>query len=476
MRTGLSIILLSLFLYFIPPQAFAVDELTVSELLDRYAANQDKLSSFIAKTEDISYTKWSNKEQPNLRRMVTEARIDGKRSHIFYHIWDDLPNEDVSTTIEQASNWVDLWNGNLAILWHYRMSEEGTGSGNISRDEKIGKANINAWYNGAPFMGIRYSNYERIDSVIRQADTMSVRKELEKIGSSACYVIDAETNSGTYTAWFDPQHGYQIAQVEISVGPNDHYRTTTLKDDESRFLSVKNIRFENIDGTWIPMEADIHVKSIKPHLGLSVIIDKHHKVTHMNLNPDHEALGSFVPVVPNGTIMWDMDFGIKYTWQERMKFVVDHCDGRIKYVPKDWSILVGVDKPLPSFEGIELDLSAEQIKDKTILLCFFDMQQRPSRNCLRQLSTRAQELKAQGVVVMAIQASEVEQAKLNEWIEENNILFPVGMIENDTEKTRFIWGVRSLPWLILTDKEHIVTAEGFSIAELDDKLKVLTRQ
>jgi len=30
--------------------------------------------------------------------------------------------------------------------------------------------------------------------------------------------------------------------------------------------------------------------------------------------------------------------------------------------------------------------------------------------------------------------------------------------------------VRLLPWLILTDKQHIVIAEGFGLDELDEKI------
>jgi len=38
------------------------------------------------------------------------------------------------------------------------------------------------------------------------------------------------------------------------------------------------------------------------------------------------------------------------------------------------------------------------------------------------------------------------------------------------KKNRFVWGVKSLPWLILTDQKHIVEANGFSLAELDEKI------
>jgi hypothetical protein len=35
----------------------------------------------------------------------------------------------------------------------------------------------------------------------------------------------------------------------------------------------------------------------------------------------------------------------------------------------------------------------------------------------------------------------------------------------------FARGVKSILWMILTDKNHIVTHEGFSITELDEKIK-----
>jgi len=44
------------------------------------------------------------------------------------------------------------------------------------------------------------------------------------------------------------------------------------------------------------------------------------------------------------------------------------------------------------------------------------------------------------------------------------------MIEGDENETRLIWGVKSLPWLILTDRKHIVRAEGFAFSELNDRI------
>jgi hypothetical protein len=125
---------------------------------------------------------------------------------------------------------------------------------------------------------------------------------------------------------------------------------------------------------------------------------------------------------------------------------------------------------LPDFDGIEINLTTDQTDGKMLLVCFFDMQQRPSRYCIMQLAKQVEQLKQRGIITVAVQASKIEQNTLNKWVKENNIPFPVGMIEGDEEKIHFSWGVKSLPWLILTDAKHIVHAEGLSINELNAEL------
>ena len=144
--------------------------------------------------------------------------------------------------------------------------------------------------------------------------------------------------------------------------------------------------------------------------------------------------------------------------------------GILKIERPDRKPLLLIGKPLPEFKGIDIDFDAEQAKGKMILVCFFGMEQRPSRNCLMQLTNQAEQLKEKEIIVVAIHAAKVGQVKLNEWIKENKITFPVGIIAGQEEQIHFNWGVKSLPWLILTDKEHNVAAEGFSVNELDDKI------
>jgi hypothetical protein len=123
-------------------------------------------------------------------------------------------------------------------------------------------------------------------------------------------------------------------------------------------------------------------------------------------------------------------------------------------------------RPLPPLKGLGIDLPADAA-DKMLLVCFWDMGQRPSRYCLTQLAAQAGPLGEKGVRVVAIQAAKAEDSAWKEWIENNKVPFPVGSIRGDVDKTRFAWGVVSLPHLILTDRKHTVVAEGFNLSDLD---------
>ncbi|OHB63784.1 MAG: hypothetical protein A2168_08555 [Planctomycetes bacterium RBG_13_50_24] len=138
------------------------------------------------------------------------------------------------------------------------------------------------------------------------------------------------------------------------------------------------------------------------------------------------------------------------------------------HMPKN--SLVG--NKLPGLENFGINLSTADTEDKKMLICFFDMEQRPSRYCMIQLAKQAELLKNKNVTVIVVHSSEIDREVLNQWVQKNNIPFSVGMVQGDAEKTRFAWGVQSLPWLILTldDSRHIVSSEGFRLGELDDKI------
>jgi uncharacterized GH25 family protein len=152
-----------------------------------------------------------------------------------------------------------------------------------------------------------------------------------------------------------------------------------------------------------------------------------------------------------------------------VRIVVSENPSSGRYEPKPPLSLVG--KPLPDLKALGISLVPDAIEGKRILVCFWDMNQRPSRHCITQLIKQTEQLKDKGVVIVAVQASQIDKNTLDEWSKESKVTFSVGIIQDDVEKARFAWGVRSLPWLILTDKQHVVVAQGFGLDELDEKTK-----
>lgn len=130
-----------------------------------------------------------------------------------------------------------------------------------------------------------------------------------------------------------------------------------------------------------------------------------------------------------------------------------------------------IGKPLPNLTEMKVSPSLWQTDGKMILVCFFDMNQRPSRNCITQLAKQAGQLKEKGIAIIAVQASKVAPNALDEWVKKSNVPFPVGMVQDDAEKTSFAWGVKSLPWLVLANRKDIVVSEGFGLGDLDNQLE-----
>jgi len=126
-----------------------------------------------------------------------------------------------------------------------------------------------------------------------------------------------------------------------------------------------------------------------------------------------------------------------------------------------------VGKPIPGFENLRFNASAiDQMRDKPLLVCFWDVDQRSSRQCLQVLQQRKDVLRAKGLVVLAIHCGSQGQERVSGWLEKNHISLTTGTAEGDLHDLLLSWGVRGTPWLILTDEQHVVTNEGFSLEEL----------
>ena len=172
-----------------------------------------------------------------------------------------------------------------------------------------------------------------------------------------------------------------------------------------------------------------------------------------------------------GPRVWELSYG---DTSQTMMFLPDEKVKNIDLVIRPnitkASSLIG--KNLPDFTGINTDISQDRLRDKILLICFFDYAQRPARRCILQLNDRLAQLKEQDLEIIAVQTTKANKDELDQWIKTMNVSVPVGTITGDVDETRFVWNVRSLPWLILTDIKHAVIGEGFGLDELDEKIRL----
>ena len=129
-----------------------------------------------------------------------------------------------------------------------------------------------------------------------------------------------------------------------------------------------------------------------------------------------------------------------------------------------------VGKPIPGFDNIRFDeFEKEQIKGKRVLACFWDMDQRPSRQCIRVLEKQKQIWRGRNTVVLAVHAGTKRGKQVTDWLNKNGPSLTTGNIKGDPYDTLFAWGARSLPWLVLTDEKHVITKAGFNLSDAKER-------
>ena len=305
-------------------QPAAAKNPTAYELLDKYAATQDKLKSFIIKSEaqgdsDSSFFK---ADKPPSHSSY-EIRFDGNRTNIRSQKWGGI-NNDIYTTKDKPLYRSRLWDGKT-FYQHDRNSYNPRGypgtviitkSKKINDKYKRGKNTI-MLSSDINLMGILPSDAERVDSVLRKADTISVRGETENIGGTDCYVIEADTKRGEFTIWIDPEHGYNIAKAIIKRGPGDivFHGDYTLTERDRIYSFLENFKFKEVDDIWVPMEVDIRNERYFPD-GKFHKTWSHCKRTEIIPNPEFKD-SYFVPDdIPNGAKVYIKGVRGKYTWQD----------------------------------------------------------------------------------------------------------------------------------------------------------------
>ena len=288
----------------------------------------------------------------------------------------------------------------------------------------------------------------------------------ETLGGTPCHRVEARTKYGTFTAWLAPEKGYNAVKSIWSKSGRDILRDNIRIEDQGIVEwteTLDEVDVQRIDGVFVPVSGRLtgHTKFTDGETSEDHTTVRRSEIV---LHPDFQALEAFQIVLPEGTaVRLEGVAEHQFRWSNG-KFTPD----LFKYLLKS---LLG--RPLPALDSIRTDLDVAQAGGKVFVLCFFDMQQRSSRNCMVQLSQKAELLADRGAVILGAHTAKVQDAALADWLQRNGIRVPVGTVRADEEQTRCAWGVRSLPWLILTDRNHVVRAEGFDLSELQHLVETI---
>ena len=287
-------------------------------------------------------------------------------------------------------------------------------------------------------------------------DTKDPEDLMEIYGRSEDFKITGESNYRGTDCF--------ILECNLSDIPSLSYRWYVGKKDR---LLYGNIKLRNDQTTtefwcsdyqqvaencWMPMTQGYHSYEKDFNNNLYIPAYRNIKITKVKLNEK----------LPDELFQMEFTEGVE---------VQDKRSGELRrYIyQKPPPSLIG--NPLPPFDNINFDFNLDQTIGSALLLCFGDILQRPTRHYLTELTQKNQQLAPKNVTVIAVQTAPIDPNELKNWTTQNNITFPVGMLEGDEEKVKFDWGVQALPWLVLTDPNHVVRAEGFSLDELDKKIK-----
>jgi len=126
-----------------------------------------------------------------------------------------------------------------------------------------------------------------------------------------------------------------------------------------------------------------------------------------------------------------------------------------------------IGKPIPGFDTVQFEaFQKDQIKGKPLLVCFWDMDQRPSRQCIGVLQKQRKTWQDKNIVVLAVHSGTKKGKQVTDWLKKNGPSLTAGTIQGDPYDTLLVWGARSSPWLVLTDEKHVITKAGFNLSDL----------
>lgn len=298
---------------------------SVSSLLDQYTRALDSTSSFIHDFECTS--KSSYKLQQNsfqgTKYSRGQVRNEGQRLYTTEYSWGDYNNRLRNLPENEPYYDCSVVNDEMFYQNTKHINRTDGSAARVPRREGV-ETSLSRNSGIGPMLAY-IGNDKRLDEILRNAEHISLREKTETINGSQCFVIEANTQYGQFKVWLDSDHGYHPAQVMHKTEAGHYYYDhQNVKGDLSKTY-VRNVRFEQIEGVWVPVEAETGSNVIAANEDF-VKENCHYKRINIILNPDHEKLGSFAdpinenpandPELQNGTLVRMNHLPITYIWKD----------------------------------------------------------------------------------------------------------------------------------------------------------------
>ena len=423
----------------------------LQELQHRFQHRPPYQLSFLTEFELLSGTRAGKSINQGDKPVVTYYKVDGLVRFSgdkleTYSVDAHLNNDnDFQKGTEYHSVWQD---GRAFELRKYKSGREEAITTRVKLHDTIRPDSI-GWFADGVFIG---SNHYSED--LLGVPELKIARETGIAGGELLR-FEGEIPSGTLIVWLNNEKPATLKRASFKASSNF---VSQLHNVDAFNLEVEVLEYTKIGEAPFPTKAVATYTYEIP----SEPVNKVNRLTttrrEIQVNFDFGSMNAFQIVIPEGKIVKDYGANVTYKWVR----------GELQVIEGEPIPLTG--KALPELKDLGIDLSPAGADDKVILVCFFDMEQRPSRNCLRRLSEQARELKAKDVVIVAVQVSKIDGNILNKWVKKSNIPFTVSMVQGNEANTRFAWSVKSLPWLILTDQKHTVISEGFGLDEMVNQL------
>ncbi len=295
-------------------------------VLDQYNATMDQQSRIWFKFKSVgqaqaAYTAPGYKRLSGSRQVYEkgEVRFDGNRATTRFSQWGEVLVAGRFIPERNAIYHSRLWDGEQRFNYDTTI-KPATNANEVQIISKssLGPTDLYDVYSG-PYLFCQFDYPgRRIDRTLREAKELRLKPGKENINGVGCLVLEARSPEGQYTAWFAPEHGYQIVRAHVIRSPGDVYPNTTnvLKKGQRFAYLLSDVRLISTNGAWVPVQANISTR--RDMLG-GQYSQSQQKITRSDivLNPDFDVQKAFVPDdIVDGTEVGYIDRKrVNYKWK-----------------------------------------------------------------------------------------------------------------------------------------------------------------